>query len=232
MVQENQVARDMGLSRSTVHRMLATLSHHQFVEQDEHSRAYRPGPRWSTSAWRSCRDRYRAVSHTALVDLRDLTARPPTSASCAATRACCSWTASRVAGWCVPAPDPPILPRPRRPRQGPARGAHRRGDRRPVPVRAAGGAHAPGADSDPPTCSSRSPRSAAWATRPITGSERRRRRRRRRGPRQSRPRPLRPGATAPLSRADEAWVKKPAAAATMRVARELGDRVGRGSHPA
>jgi hypothetical protein len=30
--------------------------------------------------------------------------------------------------------------------------------------------------------------------------------------------------TAPLSRADDAWVKD-AAAATMRVARELGDRV-------
>ena len=32
MIRVNQVARDMGLSRSTVHRMLATLSHHQFVE--------------------------------------------------------------------------------------------------------------------------------------------------------------------------------------------------------
>jgi len=31
--------------------------------------------------------------------------------------------------------------------------------------------------------------------------------------------------TAPLSRADEAWVKT-AAVATMRVARELGDRIG------
>jgi DNA-binding IclR family transcriptional regulator len=44
MIRVNQVARDMGLSRSTVHRMLATLSHHQFVEQDEYSRAYKPGP--------------------------------------------------------------------------------------------------------------------------------------------------------------------------------------------
>src|ERR1700722_19133367 len=44
MIRVNQVARDMGLSRSTVHRLLATLSHHQFVEQDEHSRAHRPGP--------------------------------------------------------------------------------------------------------------------------------------------------------------------------------------------
>jgi IclR family acetate operon transcriptional repressor len=44
MIRVNQVARDMGLSRSTVHRMLATLSHHRFVEQDESSRAYRPGP--------------------------------------------------------------------------------------------------------------------------------------------------------------------------------------------
>ena len=44
MIRVNQVARDMGLSRSTVHRMLATLGHHQFVEQDEYSRAYKPGP--------------------------------------------------------------------------------------------------------------------------------------------------------------------------------------------
>ena len=40
MIRVNQVAREMGLSRSTVHRMLVTLSHHQFVEQDEYSRAY------------------------------------------------------------------------------------------------------------------------------------------------------------------------------------------------
>ncbi|MEV0476991.1 helix-turn-helix domain-containing protein, partial [Streptomyces prunicolor] len=38
MIRVNQVARDMNLSRSTVHRMLATLSYHQFVEQDEFSR--------------------------------------------------------------------------------------------------------------------------------------------------------------------------------------------------
>jgi DNA-binding IclR family transcriptional regulator len=43
-IRVSQVAQQMGLSRSTVHRMLATLSHHQFVEQDEGSRAYRPGP--------------------------------------------------------------------------------------------------------------------------------------------------------------------------------------------
>ena len=44
MIRVNQVARDMGVSRSTVHRMLTTLSHHGFVEQDEFSRAYKPGP--------------------------------------------------------------------------------------------------------------------------------------------------------------------------------------------
>src|SRR5436190_9347488 len=44
MIRVNQVARDMGLSRSTVHRMLATLSHHDFVAQDDFSRAYKPGP--------------------------------------------------------------------------------------------------------------------------------------------------------------------------------------------
>ncbi len=43
-IRVNQVAQRMGLSRSTVHRLLATLSHHQFVQQDEGSRAYRPGP--------------------------------------------------------------------------------------------------------------------------------------------------------------------------------------------
>lgn len=43
-IRVSQVAQEMGLSRSTVHRMLATLSHHQFVEQDAGSRAYRPGP--------------------------------------------------------------------------------------------------------------------------------------------------------------------------------------------
>ncbi|MEB3980070.1 IclR family transcriptional regulator [Mycobacterium sp. 663a-19] len=44
LIRVNEVSRDMGLSRSTVHRMLSTLSHHRFVEQDELSRAYRPGP--------------------------------------------------------------------------------------------------------------------------------------------------------------------------------------------
>ncbi|MFB8281141.1 IclR family transcriptional regulator [Nocardia colli] len=43
-IRVNEVSREMGLSRSTVHRMLSTLSHHQFVEQDEFSRAYQPGP--------------------------------------------------------------------------------------------------------------------------------------------------------------------------------------------
>jgi IclR family acetate operon transcriptional repressor len=38
LLRVNQVSREMGLSRSTVHRMLATLSHHHFVEQDEASR--------------------------------------------------------------------------------------------------------------------------------------------------------------------------------------------------
>lgn len=74
MIRVNQVARDMGLSRSTVHRMLATLSHHQFVEQDEHSRAYRPGPALVDIGLAVVsKIDIRAVSHTALVDLRDLT---------------------------------------------------------------------------------------------------------------------------------------------------------------
>src|SRR5215467_15798806 len=74
MIRVNQVARDMGLSRSTVHRMLATLSHHQFVEQDEYSRAYRPGPALVDIGLAVVEKiDIRAISHTALVDLRDLT---------------------------------------------------------------------------------------------------------------------------------------------------------------
>jgi DNA-binding IclR family transcriptional regulator len=74
MIRVNQVARDMGLSRSTVHRMLATLSHHQFVEQDELSRAYRPGPALVDIGLSVVSNiDIRVMSHSALVDLRDLT---------------------------------------------------------------------------------------------------------------------------------------------------------------
>src|SRR5215467_6588592 len=71
VIRVNQVARDMGLSRSTVHRMLATLSHHQFVEQDDISRAYRPGPVLVDIglAVVSKLDLVQ-LSHSALVDLR------------------------------------------------------------------------------------------------------------------------------------------------------------------
>jgi IclR family transcriptional regulator, acetate operon repressor len=74
MIRVNQVARDMGLSRSTVHRMLATLHHHQFVEQDDISRAYRPGPVLVDIglAVVSKLDLVQ-LSHSALVDLRDRT---------------------------------------------------------------------------------------------------------------------------------------------------------------
>jgi DNA-binding IclR family transcriptional regulator len=40
----NLVARDIGLVRSTAHRMPSTLGCHVFMEQDEHSRVCRPGP--------------------------------------------------------------------------------------------------------------------------------------------------------------------------------------------
>jgi len=74
MIRVNQVARDMGLSRSTVHRMLATLSHHQFVEQDEFSRAYRPGPALVDIGLSVVsKIDIRVISHSALTDLRDLT---------------------------------------------------------------------------------------------------------------------------------------------------------------
>lgn len=44
LLRVNEVGRQMGLSRSTVHRMLTTLVHHGFVVQDPHSRGYGPGP--------------------------------------------------------------------------------------------------------------------------------------------------------------------------------------------
>lgn len=44
LLRVNEVSRQMQLSRSTVHRMLATLSHHGFVVQDAFSRGYGPGP--------------------------------------------------------------------------------------------------------------------------------------------------------------------------------------------
>lgn len=74
MIRVNQVARDMGLSRSTVHRMLATLSHQQFVEQDEFSRAYKPGPVLVDIGLGVVANMdIRAMSYAFLVRLRDLT---------------------------------------------------------------------------------------------------------------------------------------------------------------
>ncbi|MFJ9889437.1 IclR family transcriptional regulator [Streptomyces sp. NPDC091287] len=70
----NQVARDMGLSRSTVHRMLTTLGHHGFVEQDEFSRGYRPGPSLVDLGLAVFRNfDFRTAAHAALTRLRDLT---------------------------------------------------------------------------------------------------------------------------------------------------------------
>ena len=43
-IRVNQASRNLGLSRSTVHRLLTTLVFHGFVEQDPATRAYRPGP--------------------------------------------------------------------------------------------------------------------------------------------------------------------------------------------
>lgn len=74
MIRVNQVAREMGLSRSTVHRMLTTLSHHQFVEQDCDSRAYRPGPALVDIGLSVvAKIDIRALAHTSLVELRDVT---------------------------------------------------------------------------------------------------------------------------------------------------------------
>src|SRR5215475_5912804 len=74
MIRVNQVARDMGLSRSTVQRMLATLSHHEFVEQDPFSRAYKAGPALIDIGLSVVsKIDIIAVSHSALVELRDVT---------------------------------------------------------------------------------------------------------------------------------------------------------------
>ncbi|MDK0524213.1 IclR family transcriptional regulator [Streptomyces sp. ML-6] len=74
MIRVNQVARDMNLSRSTVHRMLTTLSHHRFVEQDEFSRAYKPGPAL-VDIGLAVLDNIdiRGLAHSALTELRDRT---------------------------------------------------------------------------------------------------------------------------------------------------------------
>ncbi|GAA5150979.1 IclR family transcriptional regulator [Amycolatopsis dongchuanensis] len=74
LLRVSQVSREMGLSRSTVHRMLATLSHHQFVEQDEHSRGYRAGPALVDIGLAVVQNMdVRALAYGALVRLRDAT---------------------------------------------------------------------------------------------------------------------------------------------------------------
>jgi DNA-binding IclR family transcriptional regulator len=74
MIRVNQVARDLGLSRSTVHRMLATLSHHRYVEQDAQSRAYKPGPALvDIGLGVVSKIDIRAKARSALLRLRDLT---------------------------------------------------------------------------------------------------------------------------------------------------------------
>jgi len=42
-VRVHEIAADLGVARSTAHRLLATLRHRGFVTQDEAGRAYRPG---------------------------------------------------------------------------------------------------------------------------------------------------------------------------------------------
>jgi IclR family acetate operon transcriptional repressor len=67
----NQVSREMGLSRSTVHRMLATLGHHQYVEKDEHLQGYRAGPALMDIGLAVVQHMdLRALSYGALVRLR------------------------------------------------------------------------------------------------------------------------------------------------------------------
>ncbi|MCZ4618622.1 IclR family transcriptional regulator [Rhodococcus qingshengii] len=44
MVRVSDASRELGVAGSTAHRMLATMAHEGFVQQERHSRAYRPGP--------------------------------------------------------------------------------------------------------------------------------------------------------------------------------------------
>lgn len=74
VIRVNEVSRDMGLSRSTVHRMLSTLHYHRFVEQDDLSRAYRPGPALVDIGLAVVRNMdIRAMAHSVLVDLAEET---------------------------------------------------------------------------------------------------------------------------------------------------------------
>ncbi|MCV7114233.1 IclR family transcriptional regulator [Mycolicibacterium setense] len=72
VIRVNEVSRDMGLSRSTVHRMLSTLHYHRFVEQDDLSRAYRPGPALIDIGLAVVRNMdIRAMAHAVLVELAE-----------------------------------------------------------------------------------------------------------------------------------------------------------------
>ncbi|MFE6775035.1 IclR family transcriptional regulator [Streptomyces sp. NPDC057702] len=74
VIRVNQISRDMGLSRSTVHRLLSTLGYHQFVEQDAQSRAYRPGPALVDIGLSVVRNMdIRVQARSSLVRLRDET---------------------------------------------------------------------------------------------------------------------------------------------------------------
>jgi DNA-binding IclR family transcriptional regulator len=74
VIRVNEASRDMGLSRSTVHRMLSTLHYHQFVEQDDLSRAYGPGPALVDIGLAVIRNMdIRAMAHAVLVGLAEET---------------------------------------------------------------------------------------------------------------------------------------------------------------
>ena len=74
VIRVNEASRDMGLSRSTVHRMLSTLHYHQFVEQDDLSRAYGPGPALVDIGLAVIRNMdIRAMAHAVLVELAEET---------------------------------------------------------------------------------------------------------------------------------------------------------------
>jgi IclR family transcriptional regulator, acetate operon repressor len=68
----NEVSRQMGLSRSTIHRIVTTLQHHGFVQQDRDSRSYMAGPVLQRIGLSAIRDNdLRVMARPYLERLRD-----------------------------------------------------------------------------------------------------------------------------------------------------------------
>ena len=72
-IRGSEVSRDMGISRSTASRLLATLQYHGFVEQDVLSRGYRAGPALvdiGLAALRGIDSEFAAAARDALITLK------------------------------------------------------------------------------------------------------------------------------------------------------------------